>query len=216
MKKLLLFLLFFVIIFAVGMFVLMQSIRVKVTNEDLPQSVYQNVGDTDALLTQALIDVFETGSAESQYNLTEVYMNILILQAIKENINPNYDPLSDCQTIDCTYIYKDDGGINYLFAQLEDNNQLTIVISLTTDQIIPYETAVYVTFDVSIDMTENRLLLTFDRLAVGPYTIPGVLIDFVLNQLDLSSFESMIDTGTLDLDTMTYEVVLTESLPEID
>ncbi len=213
MKKLLFMLLFIIIIFAVGMFMLMQSIRVEITNDDLPQSVYQNVDDADALLTQALIDVFDTGTEESQYRFTETYINFLILQAIKENINPDYDPLSDCETIACEYIYKEDGGINYLFAQLEDNNQLTIVISFTTDQIIPYETAVYVTFDVSIDMADNRLLLTFDRMAVGPYTIPSVLIDFVMNQLELSSFESMIDTGTLDLDNMTYDVVLTELLP---
>ena len=214
MKKLLLLIVIFLSLILGGVILLLNSISTTITDDDLPQAVYQNTDDFDMALTQALIDVFNPFNDVSPYSFTEIYINVLIYQAIIEHINASYDPLSDCETDACNFIYKEGyGGINYLFATITDNDQLKITLSIKHDRLIEYNTAMFIYFDVDINVMQNRLLLTFDRLHVGPHQIPNSVIHLAIEQLDHAQVEAMFETGTLDLKALTYEVYLTELLP---
>ena len=95
-----------VILAALG-FISVGVINVDMVEEDLPTNVYDENSDLGDLINTKLFDLF-LGSVTNEYTLVEEVMNLVILDSIRDNINPSYDPLSSCETTECNFIIYED------------------------------------------------------------------------------------------------------------
>ncbi|MFP4286752.1 MAG: hypothetical protein ACLFRI_03545 [Candidatus Izemoplasmataceae bacterium] len=207
MKKLLIFLIAIVLIVGISIQVITSMIHEEVVKEDLPQTVYQD-NDTYEGAQNALEDFFSVGD-EDDYSNLELFMNYMIYDSIKENINENYDPLSECDSDDCRYIFPhDQGRVEYAYVVLNDEDQLVLTISLTRDAYPSFKTAIHLIFDVEVSIPDTSFILTLDEALIADRTISERTLDTIFNYLDKEAIEDSITYGELDLDEYTFTVSL--------
>lgn len=207
MKKLLIVIIALVLVVGIGIELLTGMIDETVLKEDLPEVVYQ---DTDSFngAQNALEDYFNSGNEEN-YNALELFMNYMIYDSIKENINGSYDPLGDCDNDDCRYIFTHaQGRIEYAYAKLNDDNQLVLTLSIKRDNYPDLSTAIHLIFDVEVSMLGTSFTLTLDEAKLADRTISQNTLDTLFNYLDKDTIESSITYGELNLDDYTYTVSL--------
>jgi len=206
LKRLLIFILVLVVVVAVAVFILIRSIAVEVTDADLPQVVYQD--DSNLLITAQtnLLGLILADDSE-RYTIIEEFMNYIILDSIRTNINPDYDPLGDLDTNEANYI-SDEGYfyIDYVYAELNDNDQIVICISIGSDQYVEMHTAIYLTFDIDIEiqLLEINAVLTLVEYSVADHDISFKVLDYLMTKLDKDSVEESMTFGVLDLDEYTF------------
>ncbi len=212
-KRLLLFLIIILIGLVIFAFSFINSIEYTVTAGDLPQNVYENSGN---LLPYAQTKIVEliTADEDERYTLTEEIINLIILDSIRENINENYDPLGDCDTASCLRILDEEYFyIDYVFAELNDDNQLVVTLSSGANKIISKSTALMLTFDIEFDISINMsLTLTLSEYSLGERDLSIKILDFIFNKLDKDSVESSMTMGTLDLNDYTYTLSLLDDV----
>ncbi|MCK5388644.1 MAG: hypothetical protein KAJ22_05100, partial [Candidatus Izimaplasma sp.] len=150
-----------IILIALG-FVGIGMISVDVVEDSLPTNVYEEDADLLTIVNTRLFDLFVTG-VTNEYTVVEEVINLIILDSIRENINSEYDPLGDCDTSECNFIiYEDNYYVNYIWAELNSDNQLVVNVSLGTEKLVGFNTIFDFVFDIEIDYLGLGIELTLD------------------------------------------------------
>ena len=165
--KIIKILIILIAILAVLGFIGVGVINVDVIEDDLPTNVYEEDANLLSLVNTRMFDLFVT-SVTNEYSVVEEIVNLVILDSIRENINSEYDPLGDCETTECNFIiYEDNYYVNYIWAELNDDNQLVIYVSLGSEILIGVNTIFDFTFDIDIDYTGFGIELTLDSYSIN-------------------------------------------------
>lgn len=212
MKKLLITITILLLVVFIAIALLVSRIEVDIAEEDLPQDVYMNAGDPAVLAQEKLVEIFNPFSLEDDYTLFEDFLNFMLLDSIRENVNDEYDPLSTtCIEVACDVIVETDyGNVEYAFVELNSDNQVVVTVNFNRADYPVVETAVYAVFDVEFNLIEFEIDLILDTLYINDIEITKENLDFVLNQFNPTQIENMISFGNLDLETYTYTVSLIE------
>lgn len=211
-KRLILFLLFVVVALVVVSMIFLDSISYQVTSEDLPQDVYETSGD---LLDYAKVQILGLVLADEddRFTMIEEIMNLIILDSIQENINTSYDPLGDCTTDACQYIYKDSPFyMDYVYAYLNDSNQIVVVISGGSDKYISASTAIILVFDVEFDIPNLSVNFTLNNYSFGDRAMSLKILNFAFDKINKDNIEDSMTFGDLDLDNYTYTISIADAL----
>jgi hypothetical protein len=210
MKKLIIILIVLAALIFGGIAYATSWVDETVTEDDLPEAVYDSSGTTEQGMTDTAIALFNPTNTEDEYTLVETFINYVIYDSIKENLNEDYDPLGDCETSECYTIqgskYAD---VRYAYAHLNDDDQLIITVSAHRDSYPSFDTAVHLTFDVSIEITSGELVLTLQDTHLADNHIKESMLDRILGFTDQAAIEDSVTTGTLDLDEKTYTYTFT-------
>jgi len=210
MKKIFIGLIIFVLILLlIGIF-LMSKLRVDITEDDLPQDVYTNSGDPSLIAQATLVEFLNPLSIKDEYTLTEEFLNYMLLDSIRENINEDYDPLNeDCTVLECDVIVDTEyGNVEYAYVKLNEDNQIVATINFNRESFPGVETAVYLIFDVEVKLTELEIVLVLDTIFLNETEITTDNLDFILGYFNSEKIEDMITIGVLDLETYSYTVSL--------
>ena len=212
MKKLLIVLTIVVLILA-GVFAFVKSkIQVDITEMDLPQDVYESGGDPFAIAQLKLLEILNPFSTEDEYTLTEEFLNYMLLDSIRSNVNEDYDPLNDsCTDSACDFIAATDyGNEEYAFVELNDDNQMVVTVNFARSDFPEIETALFAVFDVEFKLTEFEIELLLDALYINDIEITEENLDTILGFFDPTVIEDMITMGELNLEEYTYTIDLLE------
>jgi len=210
MKKLIIILIVLAVLIFGGIAYATSWIDETVTEDALPEDVYDSDSTTEQGMQDTAIALFNPANTEDEYTLTETFINYVIYDSIKNNLNEDYDPLGDCETSDCYTIqgsrYAD---VRYAYAHLNDDDQLILTVSAHRDSYPSFDTAVHLTFDVSIDVMSGELVLTLQETHLADNLIKESTLDRILGFADQEAIEDSVTTGTLDLDDKTYTYTFT-------
>ncbi len=204
----------YLVIFGVALFLVMMfavnKIKVDIEDTDLPQDVYGEQGDLLSLAQTKLTSFFSPGTGEDEFTITEDFMNYIILHSIRENVNEVYDPLNDtCVETECDIITETSfGNVEYAFVELNDDNQLVVTVNFNREAFPSFETAIFATFDISLDILNLELVLELDSVMLNDINISVANLDRLLGLFDKDSIEEIMAIGILDLDDYTYTVPL--------
>ena len=216
MKKLIrnILLLIVLILVAIGVFgaFFINSISYQVSEDDLPQDVYDTSGDLLAYAKLQIVGLV-LANEDDRYTMLEEIMNLILLDSIRENINTDYDPVGDCEDESCQYILKQSPAyVDYAYAYLTDDNQIAIVISFGTDQYVNIDTALFLYFDVEINILEMEVVFTLDNYSLGNRGMSKTLLDYLFDRMNKEDIEDSMTFGTLDLDKYEYTISITDAL----
>ncbi len=214
LKRFLVFLLVIVVALVVVLFSFLNTIEYQVTDADLPSDVYETSGDLLAFAKLKAVSLVLAGN-EDRYTIMEEFINLIILDSIRENINPDYDPLAtDCSDTSCDYIMYDEYYfIEYAYAELNDDNQLVITISAGANKYVSTETALIMVFDIEFDIVPNmQVVLTLDTYYLGEKQLSQNLLDQIFDRVGRQSIEDSITFGDLNLTDYTYTISIQDAM----
>jgi|LGVE01.1.fsa_nt_gb hypothetical protein len=201
-RALLIIIVVLVIIGAIGI----GKINVDVIEDDLPTNVYEEDADLLSLVNIRMISLFVDRDT-NEYGIVEEIINLIILDSIRENVNSSYDPLSDCETEECNFIiHEDNYYLNFVWAELSDDNQLIIHVSVGTEKFIDVNTIFDFYFDIDIDYLGLGIELTLDSYNINDIDLSMSMLDNIFEQLDIEEIESNITKGELDLTKYSYKI----------
>jgi hypothetical protein len=202
-KRLLIFL-FLVIIIVLGLLYLgINRISTTVTEADLPQDVYESNGDISVLLLSKAAEIV-LADEEDSYTLIEDFINLLIFDIIKDNINPEYDPINGDDEVNKYIISRDKLTIDYIYAHLNEENQLIVTVSIKRPNIV--ETAFHFVFDIEYEFSSFSLTLSLDKVFLHDIEIKRNIYDYFVSMADKNQVEQYVETGELDLEEYTYSI----------
>lgn len=209
-KRLLVLIIVLALVIVVGAIMIARSIAVEVTDADLPQDVYMETGD---LLSIAELNLTGLILADEQerYNIIEEFMNYVLLDSIRTNINSAYDPLGDLDTDEANFvIHEGPFFIDYVYAELNDSDQMVVCISFGTNQYYSMHSALYLTFDIDIEieLLNINVVLTLTEYRIADKELSMSILNFIFNKLDKTSIEESMTFGVLDLDEYTFTISL--------
>jgi len=203
--KALKWLLIFIVILIGALLAVMYSFQVKVEESELPINVYEQDADLLSVMNDRMVSLVLPSSNE--YTIIEEVLNLVVLNSIRENVNPDYDPLGDCETTECNFIIHEDFYyINYIFVELTDDNQFLIKVSLGSDKILEYNTVFSFLFDVEIDYLGFDILLTLNKYQLADTELSISILDKIFDRIDAENIESQVSTGVLDLEEHSYTI----------
>lgn len=203
MKKIKWFIILVLLLFAV-LYSVISSYRVDVDINDIDDTPYQENANLLTVVHSFLVDLFVDSNTD-EYTLVEDIINYVIVDSIHENINEDYNPFDDCNSDDCKYIiYSDDYYVDYLWADLNDDNQIVVNIGLGTDYL-DFHTVMRFYFDVSIDYTSLEIELSLNRYEIDETELKISYLDTILEG-SKQEIEDSITFGELDLDEYTYTI----------
>ena len=204
-KRLLLFVLILIILISVVGLLAINRIKYEVTASDLPQDVYESEGNFSALMTAKAGELILAEEADS-YTLIEDFINLLILDIITNDINPEYDPLNGETEESLFIINHAQFQLDYIYAHLNEENQLIITVSLKRDSFPSAMTAFHFVFDIDYSKTTFSLTLTLNQVFLHDMEVKRNIYDYFVSMADKSEIESYVDKGTLNLDDYTYTI----------
>jgi len=210
MKKLVIILLVLALAIFIALNILISKIQVDITDTDLPQDVYENTGNPADIAQLKLIEILNPLSVEDEYTLTEEFLNYMLLDSIRSNVNDEYDPLNDsCTDIACDVIVETPyGNVEYAFVELNDDNQMVVTVNFARSDFPKVETALFVVFDVEFNLLDFEIDLVLDTMYLNDIEITKENLDMILGYFDADEIEAMISIGALDLEEYTYTVSL--------
>jgi len=210
MKKLVIILLVLALAIFIALNILIAKIQVDITDTDLPQDVYENTGNPADIAQLKLIEILNPLSVEDEYTLTEEFLNYMLLDSIRSNVNDEYDPLNDsCTDIACDVIVETPyGNVEYAFVELNDDNQMVVTVNFARSDFPKVETALFVVFDVEFNLLDFEIDLVLDTMYLNDIEITKENLDMILGYFDADEIEAMISIGALDLEEYTYTVSL--------
>jgi hypothetical protein len=141
---------------------------------------------------------------EDSYTLIEDFINLLIFDIIKDNINSEYDPINGDDEINGYIISRDKLTIDYIYAHLNEENQLIVTVSVKRPNIV--ETAFHFVFDIEYEFSSFSLTLTLDKVFLHDIEIKRNIYDYFVSMADKNQVEQYLETGELDLDEYTYSI----------
>jgi hypothetical protein len=193
-----------VIIIVIGLLYLgINRISTTVTEADLPQDVYESDGDISVLLLSKAAEIV-LADEEDSYTLIEDFINLLIFDIIKDNINPEYDPINGDDEVNKYIISRDKLTIDYIYAHLNEENQLIITVSIKRPNIV--ETAFHFVFDIEYEFSSFSLTLSLDKVFLHDIEIKRNIYDYFVSMADKNQVEQYVETGELDLEEYTYSI----------
>lgn len=210
MKKLLISILLIIIIFYISLTVVVNKFSVDITDGDLPNDVYLNSGDPFLLAQSILLEFVNPFSTDDEYTLTEKFMNYMLLDSIRENVNPDYDPLNDsCKEASCDYIVDTGYGlVEYAYVTLNSDNQIVVTVNFKRSTFPKIETAVYALFNVEVSVIDLQVNLELDSIFINETEITRNNLDTLLSYFDKAKIEDMVTIGELNLNNYTYSFSL--------
>lgn len=197
-----------VILIFVGVLIFLNSIKVEVTDDDLPQGIYTETGDLESLSQIYLLGIIVASDAD-RYTLVNGFMNYMILDSIRTNVNPDYNPLGSLDTVEANYVtYDKNFYIDYIYANLNDDNQIVVTAAFGSDSIIKVDSALNLTFDIDLDISLFNVgfTLTLVDYALSDTSLSFQVLDFIMSRLDKTEIEGQISMGDLDLEDYTYSL----------
>lgn len=202
LKRLIIGIVILSLIAITGLFIYLNSVKVNVTDDDLPENVYTYTGSLNVLMLSTISNIVSNNGDRDQY--IEDYINILIYKTIRDDINPDYDPING-DTDKSQYIAKNFAfELDYIIADLTEDDQVMITVSIKRLGFPKAMTALYFYFDMSFQST--TLTLSLDKVFMDEDEISKPTYDFFVSMADKEEIESSIDKGTLNLDDYTYEI----------
>ncbi|MDT8336961.1 MAG: hypothetical protein RQ856_03940 [Candidatus Izemoplasmatales bacterium] len=204
-KRLIIFILFLVVVVLGLSIFAISRIKAEVTASDLPQDVYESSGDFTALIQAKALEIV-LADEEDSYTLMEEFINFLILDIIRENVNAEYDPLNG-ETEESQYIINHEQfQLDYIYAHLNEENQIIITVSIKRDTLPKAMTAFHFVFDVEYEISTFSLVLTLSQVYLHNIEVKRNIYDYFVSMADKDQIEAYVDTGTLDLDEYTYTI----------
>jgi hypothetical protein len=197
-----------VVIIFVGVLIFLNSIKVEVTDDELPQAIYTETGDLESLSQIYLLGIIVASDAD-RYTLVKGFMNYMILDSIRTNVNPDYNPLGSSDTVEANYVtYDKNFYIDYIYANLNDDNQIVVTAAFGSDSIIKVDSALNLTFDIELDISLFNVgfTLTLVDYALSDTSLSFQVLDFIMSRLDKTEIEGQISMGNLDLEDYTYSL----------
>jgi hypothetical protein len=199
-----------VVLIFVGVLIFINSIKVEVTDDNPPQGVYTETGNLESISQLYLLGII-LAPVENRNTFVNGFINYMILDSIRENINPDYDPLGDLDTVEANYVtYDKNFYIDYIYAELNDDNQVVVTAAFGSDSIIKVDSALNLVFDIDLDieLLNVGFTLTLVEYSLSDTDLSFQVLDFIMSRLDKDTIESEISMGTLDLDEYTYTLSL--------
>lgn len=183
----------------------LRSVNVYVTEQDLPEGVYDSNSSVNMLMLSAVTSILVADEDEVDPRI-EFFMNVLIYKTIKDDINPDYDPING-ETKESQYISKNLAiTLDYIFVELTDDDQLLLSVSMKRHVFPKVATAMYLYFDMDFSYETMDLLLTLDRVLFDDKEVSQTTYDFVLNLMNKEKIINSVDRGRLDFDDYTYSI----------
>ncbi|MFP4078397.1 MAG: hypothetical protein ACLFUQ_04575 [Candidatus Izemoplasmataceae bacterium] len=211
MKKLLFILIILAVLILGGIQYVTGRFHEDISKDDLPETVYATEDSIGDGMDDTALDLFDAQSEEDRYDFVETFINFVIYDSIKENLNEDYDPLGDCEEEACsTIVTSNIANIEYAYAHLNEDDQLILTVNAKRGSYPSFETAVHLTFDIEIDILETSMVLTLDKTHLADDEISESMLDRIIGYLDKETIEDSVTTGTLDLDAKTYTYDFTE------
>ena len=205
MKILKILLVVVIILLGLG-YVALNSVRVDVEESELPVSVYEEDADLLTVIEDNMFDLFIT-SVTNEYTVIEEVLNLVVLNSIRENVNEDYDPLGDCETIECNFIVHEDYYyLNYIIVELTEDDQFLVRVSLGSDKYLDYNTVFSFLFDVEINYIGFEISLTLDTYHLADKELSMSILDTIFKNLDAETIETSVSTGDLDLEEYKYTI----------
>ncbi|MCD4827096.1 MAG: hypothetical protein K8Q99_04890 [Acholeplasmataceae bacterium] len=199
-----------IVVMVVVSLIFINKIKLEVTDDELPQAVYTDTSDLN-IASQAYLTGLLLASDSERYNMIAEFMNYMLLDSIRENINADYDPLADLDTIEANYIiHNDNFYIDYLYANLNDDNQLVVTAAFGSNMIFKVDSALILVFDIdtNISITSLGFTLTLVDYSLSDTSLSIQILDFIFSRLDKTQIEDYMNQGDLDLDNYTYDVFI--------
>lgn len=202
LKKLVIAIVILSVVLIAGLFIYLNTVEVNITDDDLPENVYTYEGSLNILMLSTISDIVSNNGDRNER--IEDYINLLIYKTIKDDINPDYNPING-ETDQSQYITKNLAfQLDYIIANLTDDNQIMITVSLKRLTFPKAMTAIYFYFDMTFQST--TLTLALDQVYIDDQEISKSTYDYLVSMADKEKIESSIDKGTLNLDDYTYEI----------
>lgn len=203
MKLIKMLLIIVVVLGLLGLFAY-NKVQVEVDETDLPTNVYEEEADLLSIVNLRLIDLFVL-SITNEYTTVEEIINLVILDTVRENINDEYDPLGTCDTEECNYILIDENYyISYVWAELSEDDQLIVHVSIGSDKFIHVNTIIDFYMDIDINYLGFEISLTLDTIYVNEMEITVETLDKLLSNFDTENIEDSISKGELDMEEYKY------------
>lgn len=197
-----------IVLITVVALIFINKIKLEVTDDDLPQAVYTETGDLN-LVSQTYLTGMLLATDSQRYTMIAQFMNYMILDSIRENINADYDPIADLDTVEADYIiHNDNYYIDYLYANLNDDNQIVVTAAFGSNVIFKVDSALILVFDIepNISLTSLGFTLTLVDYSLSDTKLSLQILDFIFSRLDKTQIENYMNQGELDLDNYTYEM----------
>lgn len=213
-KRLFIFILVILVLALGATLIFLNSVKVNITEDDLPDEVYDTTDSLDTMIQDKMIEI--ASSPEDQTNaLFEDFLNLMIYQTIKDNVNPEYDPING-DTEQSQYIVNHNQfTLDYVIAEMTEDDQVRITVSIKRGSFPSVSTAFYFLFDMEIIRSTMTFRLTLDKVYLDDNEIQHRVYDYFVSLADKDQVESQIDRGTLDLDDYTYEVSFADFIPSL-
>lgn len=204
-RRLLVLVLILIILAGVGVMVFINRIKVNVTADELPQDVYEANGDYTSFM-QAKGLALILADEEDQYSLIEEFINYLILDIIKDDINSEYSPLDGDTDTEKNIINHDQFNLDFIYAHLNEDDQIIITVSLKRANFPQAMTAFNFYFDIDYDPVAFTLTLSLDKVFLADIEVKNSIYDYFVSMANKDEIEAYVSDGTLDLDEYTYTI----------
>jgi len=197
-----------------GTLIFLNSVKVNVTEDDLPEEVYDPSGNLETMMQDKMIAIATSDQADTN-ELFEDFLNMMIYKTIKDNVNPEYDPLNG-DTDESEYIVKHSQfTLDYVIAEMTEDDQVRLTVSVKRGSFPSVSTAFYFLFDMEVIRTSMTFRLTLDKVYLDDNEIKYRVYNYFVSFADKDQIESQVDKGTLDLDEYTYEVNFSNLIPSL-
>ena len=93
-----------------------------------------------------------------------------------------------------------------MWAELNEDNQLVVYVSLGSEVAIGVNTILSFTFDIDIDLIGFDIELKLSTYSINDIGLSQVILEMIFGRLDTEQIESDVSTGTLDLEEYSYNI----------
>ena len=204
-KRLIIFIVIVLVLAFGGLLIFLNSVKVNITEANLPEDVYNSTGDLDTIIENKMISIASSDETETN-NLFEDFLNIMIFKTIRDNINSEYDPLNGDSEASEYIVEHKQFTLDYIIAEITEDDQVKLTVSIKRESFPKAITAIYFYFDMEVSRTTMSFILTLDKVYLDDKEINRRVYDYFVSFANKDEIESQVDKGTLDLDDYTYEI----------
>lgn len=175
--------------------------------------VYLPIEQVIANEIEASTDRLSNGELSIQLNQST--LNQMVYSVIVDEINPTYDPASECEEDSCQYVLvetiseSESLAITGMWVRLTDN-VISLNVGLRLQGTIPYQTRIR--FDFEVIDSADELRITYDRLQVGNIPLPRFLVRPIINAVLAEDAQTQFSTEFFTADLEELEIVLDKNL----
>lgn len=197
------------LVLSIGSIVYINSLSVEITDDDLPQNVYGQSGNLNMRMNMTILQIVQAEQGQADQHI-EDFINLNIYKTIRDDINEAYDPILG-DTPESQYIIKNAWlELDYIYAELMEDQEVKLTVSLKRDNFPKAMTAVYFYFDMNFSYSSMKMKLTLNRVVIDDQEVSRSVYDRLVGFADKEMIENSVDKGTLDLDNYTYVITFTD------